>query len=200
MQPGNTKSSWSPWGVLSPHPWYHPGCFSPKFLFGFLLAPAPSAPLCPPPSSLLGASGFAFLEQSPAGSRASISPVPIITANANFSLGNTAPSGQRLCVMFWYLPVGSSLKRPIWGGWAARPGTNKVHKQLLQPQSSGWTGATYCLPQCLHPPWPWSDRAHFWESSRTSGCLGGWGWGPFHNRNRFWSRADPGVNPNSASL
>ncbi|KAI5242143.1 Dna Damage-Inducible Transcript 4-Like Protein [Manis pentadactyla] len=61
-----------------------------------------------------GSGGFALLEQCSVGRRleASTSLAPASVANTNFSLENTVPCGQRLCVMFQYLPDRSSVKDP----------------------------------------------------------------------------------------
>lgn len=91
-------------------PEYHPDCSSPEFLLGFLSSSL-SFPLT---FSLSGATSFAPLEQCPAGRRleASTSLAPTSGANTNFSGENTVSCRQRLCVMFCYLPDGSSVKRP----------------------------------------------------------------------------------------
>lgn len=129
---------------------------------------------------------------------ASTSFIPASMANANFSLENSKSSAQRLCVVFQCLPNGPSVKRPSWGSWAARPGTGRVQQQLLQPQSSGRTGARYRLPQLLNPPWPWSARALFWETSRTAGFSEAETGGPIQQK--MGLGADLGLNAKATTF
>lgn len=153
---------------LIPCPEYSPDHFSSLFPLRLCLAQAP--PLLP----------FAPLEQEVHWQRKLVTAASSAKQRGQHkpSLENTMPCRQRLCVMFGYLPSGSSVKSPSWGSWAARVHTGRVHKQLLLPQSWEWTAASCCLSGCLDPPRPGQPEPFSGKAAKQLN-LWVWGYGSF---------------------